>query len=285
MPPHHRLTPASPTSPPAVDKEAWLDEQYELPPWSRTLSGWRHRFVLPFPLCLPDGGPTLQIGQRPVASAAHADEAGGCADGLATGSTVWDAGVVLAAYVYRTYGRMGGGRRLCLDLGAGTGVVGLAAAASGAFGHVVLTDMPSVLPLTRSNVEANAEAVRPARVSVAQLRWDSAADLTAGAAYGPFDLLVGGDLLYRPQVVAPLLHALRVLVQAQTVVILAASIQHSPETLRLFVDEASAHFKVELLPFEVQPQECASREVRLLRLSLDVNKTRQRRARAAVRDV
>ena len=46
---------------------------------------------------------------------------------------------------YHPHGRLGGARRgACLDLGAGTGVVGLAAACSGAFAKVVLSDLPSV---------------------------------------------------------------------------------------------------------------------------------------------
>jgi hypothetical protein len=45
------------------------------------------------------------------------------------------------------------GRRV-LELGAGTGALGIAVAALG--GDVVLTDLPDVVPLTRKNVERNA---------------------------------------------------------------------------------------------------------------------------------
>ena len=45
------------------------------------------------------------------------------------------------------------GRRV-LELGAGTGALGIAVAALG--GDVVITDLPDVVPLTRKNVEANA---------------------------------------------------------------------------------------------------------------------------------
>lgn len=44
------------------------------------------------------------------------------------------------------------GRRV-LELGAGTGALGIAVAALG--GDVVLTDLPDVVPLTRQNVQLN----------------------------------------------------------------------------------------------------------------------------------
>jgi len=247
----------------------WLSEDFELPTWSRTLAGWRERFHLPFSLpLLPGGHKQLSIGQRPVASSSHKQEAAASADGLATGSTVWDAGIVLAAHVFARHANAGSGQLRCLDLGAGTGLVGLAAAASGAFSCVLLTDLPSVLPLTRSNAEANAAVCGSASVRVMPLRWDSKADVQTASAHGPFDLIMGGDLLYRPQVVQPLMHVLCGLAIRQGgCVLLAASIQHSPETLRLFAAAAVASFDVQLLPLGAQASSFTSEEVRLLRLT------------------
>ena len=99
----------------------WLSEDFELPTWSRTLAGWRERFHLPFSLpLLPGGHKQLSIGQRPVASSSHKQEAAASADGLATGSTVWDAGIVLAAHVFARHANAGSGQLRCLDLGAGS---------------------------------------------------------------------------------------------------------------------------------------------------------------------
>ena len=252
-------------------EERFDDESFELPYWSRTLAGWRERFVLPFRFELASGGPVLEIQQSHTASAEHAKEAKASVDGLATGSTVWDAGVVCAAHVYASHrgqAARAGVERRCLDLGSGTGVVGLAAAASGAFSHVMLTDLPSVVSFMQRNISANRSVTGTTEVLAAALRWEESADLRAvAAAHGPFDLIVGGDLLYRPPVVEPLLHALRALVAPSTTVLLAASIQHSPETLRAFVAAAAAAFHVVLLPFDEQPSEYASEEVRLLRLT------------------
>ena len=159
---------------------------------------------------------------------------------------------------------------------SGTGIVGLAAAASGAFSHVLLTDLPSVLPLTSSNANANSAMTRGTSVVVMPLRWDSLTDMLAVSAHGPFDVIVGGDLLYRPQVVEPLIHVIRGLVSrtlpsaraaGMGSVLLAASIQHSPETLRQFAAAAAAWFEVELLGQEAQHPDFSSEEVRLIRLS------------------
>jgi hypothetical protein len=103
------------------------------------------------------------------------------------------------------------------------------------------------------------------------LAWDDARQLAEVAAeHGPFDLLVGGDLLYRPQVVAPLLNALMALTSARTTVLLAASLQHSPQTIGLFANAADeAGFEVERIDHAADgavPQAFMSPEVRILRL-------------------
>ena len=232
----------------------------ELPPWSRTLVGWRQRFVLPFVFELQDV-PTLTLEQAPVVSSEHAKEAQSSADGMSTASTVWDAGMVLAAHLhtaaYRRASAAGSTPRRCLDLGSGTGIVGLAAAATSTFSRVVLTDLPSVAPLLERNAERNPGRAS-VEVEVLPLRWEDAAAVRTAAARGPFDLIVGGDLLYRPPVVEPLLTALSALATEATVVLLAASLQHSPETLRLFKRAAAAAgFAVTVLGLDEQHEQCA----------------------------
>ncbi len=186
------------------------------PPWSRIACSYHERFVRPF--VLPAGGPDeprLELAQSACVSGEHAREARQGSDGAATGSTVWDAGIVLAAHLRRGGEAVLSGtgsaataardaRRALLELGAGTGIVGLGAAASGGFSHVVMSDLPSVLPLIRRNVETNIGALR-SDVAVEPLRWHVADDASSLlAAHGPFDVIVGGDVLYRAQVALPI---------------------------------------------------------------------------------
>lgn len=242
-------------------------EDCELPWWSRTYCGYQERFVQPFQLPL-GGDRALTLTQAPRISAAHSAEASGSSDGGATtGATVWDAGIVLAAHLLQRSRGDGGG--VCLDLGSGTGIVGLAAAASGAFSRVLLSDMPSVVPLLSDNLQRNADVLplRGAPVRAVALRWDDATQLERVRAMGPFDLIVGGDILYREQVVQPLLMAVGALATERTTVLLSASLQHSPSTIRAFVAAATeAGFEVRALDTSSQHADWMSAEVRLLEL-------------------
>jgi predicted nicotinamide N-methyase len=83
------------------------------------------------------------------------------------------------------------GKRI-LEVGAGTGVVGLTAAAHGA--EVVLTDRDIVVPLLKENIR---ESDLPAQAM--QLEWGDSDDISAAKDHGPYDVLVGSDILYAPE--------------------------------------------------------------------------------------
>jgi hypothetical protein len=84
-----------------------------------------------------------------------------------------------------------------LELGAGCGLPGIAAARRGA--HVVMTDLPWVLPLTGYNVDANFDDTDPQRPKLASLQWGCEADAASiTTKYSP-DLVVGADVVYRDE--------------------------------------------------------------------------------------
>ena len=266
---------------------------HELPWWSRTLCGYHQRFTEPFELKLSEiarrSTRTLSIEQRPRVSAAHAAESKASADGLCTGATVWDAGIVLASYVHARAGGAdflpidwaGGARLRCLDLGSGTGIVGLAVAASCVFERVVLTDLPSVVPLLEANAAANSlSGVLACTVQCLPLRWEDESHLDAVAARGPYNLIVAGDVLYRPPVVAPLLNALRRLATpGVTDVLVAASLAHSPESMAAFRDACAPHFELHVVPAADQPEARRSPEVHIYRLRKRASQKKRRRER------
>ena len=83
------------------------------------------------------------------------------------------------------------------QLGAGTGVGGLTAAAFGA--NVLLSDKAELLPLLGVNIEANGLSNNARAV---ELLWGFEAhyERVLGESEGtpPFDLIIGSDLLYAP---------------------------------------------------------------------------------------
>lgn len=101
---------------------------------------------------------------------------------------LWPSAAVLCRWQLRTAERLIRGKDV-LELGAGTGAVGIFAAALGAR-RVTLTDAGS-LHMVRRNVEANRELWRAAatEVHVAPLRWGD--ESQPGA-----DLLLGSDVTY-----------------------------------------------------------------------------------------
>ena len=122
------------------------------------------------------------------------------AGGSLTGAAVWDAALVLAHYLPRVMEAEGGsweGRRV-LELGAGAGLLAIAAAQLGA--SVVATDMDQrVCALCASNAAKN--GVDASRLSTAILPWGSASAVaeldarTAGGGAG-WDVVLAADCLY-----------------------------------------------------------------------------------------
>ena len=94
-----------------------------------------------------------------------------------------------------------------IELGAGTGLVGLAVAAIFDV-HVHLTDLPAIVPNLRANVASNADG----STSVGELDWSKLSCLQ-GEAKQKYDLVVAADPLYSPQhpswLVAAIMHVLK----------------------------------------------------------------------------
>jgi len=123
---------------------------------------------------------------------------------MGTGGVVWSGGIGLARYLEQQYGTAGMAGRRVLELGCGTGLVSLVAAALGAV--VTATDIASVLSsVTVANLEAHSWL--SGSVTPLELVWGSTAlEPLFGRESGWWDLVVGADVLYHAQH-APLLLA------------------------------------------------------------------------------
>jgi predicted nicotinamide N-methyase len=171
---------------------------------------------------------------------------------------VWEAGVALAEYLSRHMGERELRGRRVLELGAGPGIAGIAAAMRGA--HVTLTDRDTAL--LQQNVEAHAQAIHAAgqclprrrsimssaRITVgclsasgstggsaqaAVLDWE---DPSAAACSRPYSLLIGADLVYTAAAGHHLCAALRAVLACNPgcPLLLAHCSRHSVVDARLF---------------------------------------------------
>mmetsp|Transcript_17165 Transcript_17165/g.44637 ORF Transcript_17165/g.44637 Transcript_17165/m.44637 type:complete len:211 (-) Transcript_17165:2-634(-) len=125
---------------------------------------------------------------------------------------VWGAGATLAAHLMSGPGRcLFDERPDVIELGSGTGVVGMAAAVAGA-SSVILTDLEEALPQLNATIHDNSEALSGADVRAAALPWGDV-DAVYDVAPSGCDLIIGADLLYQPAVFDALLATLAELQQ------------------------------------------------------------------------
>ncbi len=136
--------------------------------------------------------------------------------GAQLGSSLWHSALPLCDWLYsnlRLWGDRSRSRRI-LELGAGCGTCGIAAAMAPPGGHtVVLTDKAEVCDHLQRNVAANGAAVLAAgsSVHVAPLLWRHAlpqsvvwTEWDAVKRHGPFDVIIACECVYE----LPLLEAL-----------------------------------------------------------------------------
>lgn len=105
------------------------------------------------------------------------------------GATIWDSALLLASVLQRQ-SDLAGAR--AVELGAGTGLVGMCLAKLGA--KVTLTERALALPLLRQNIAENGLDAGPSAARVEDLSWG--VQLPAWATDAPFDIVVGSDLVF-----------------------------------------------------------------------------------------
>lgn len=171
------------------------------------------------------------------------------------GTTVWDASIVLAKFFEKN--AVGRGNfsiaklhhRQCLELGAGTGLAGIALALYGA--NVTFTDIQSVLPLLKKNVEDNilksttCQSNIVGSVDIKELDWSNEATYTQFKP--PYDYIIAADCVYGEAAVKPFLRTVLQMANKKTVVLIANEMRcqtvHS-----MFMDLFSDFFIVKKLP-------------------------------------
>ena len=163
------------------------------------------------------------------------------ADG-ATGMNTWDAAVVLASYL-ETHPEIVRGKTV-LELGSGTGLGGMAAAALGAK-KTLLTDLEYTLSNIQANIDSNMSVITGMDISVAMVDWfrpetyrifsNSEAEMgepeeREGEGEGEgeegreklnWDVILAADVVWLEHLVKPLLQAIDAMSGQQSVLLIS----------------------------------------------------------------
>ncbi|XP_076155556.1 protein N-lysine methyltransferase METTL21D-like [Alosa pseudoharengus] len=186
------------------------------------------------------------------------------------GHVVWDAAIVLGKYLEtESFLNSSSGvsfwtSKNVLELGAGTGIVGLVAATLGA--HVILTDLDDLQQLLQKNITEN-QALITGSATAKVLRWgENTTDVLP-----PPDVILMADCIYYEQSVEPLVETLKALAEEKTCIICCYEQRTegvNPEIERRFFERLLQHFQSEEIPPDKQDPEFNSPEIRLLHLHL-----------------
>lgn len=130
-----------------------------------------------------------------------------------------------------------------IELGAGTGLVGIVAALMGA--KVTTTDREPALEFLSANVKSNLPPDSQVSVDVSELTWGEGLERYPA---GGFDIILGADIIYLEDTFVPLLKTLDYLCSDSTVVLLACKIRYERDTN--FLEMLKQRFTVEEVYFD-----------------------------------
>lgn len=206
------------------------------------MAGVRH-------LELADTLPVVQVPQKDVGEEAV---------------VVWDAALVLAYFLLKQ--DLIQPDTKVLELGAGTGAVGLVAATLGAK-RVVITDLPRILPLLQEGIALNPNL---SNIEARALSWGHQEDLDQ-LEFVP-DLVLVSDCIYYEASVDPLISTLKSLVGSQTAtrILLSYEVRDYLESKKIIAKEffraVGENFRIKPFPTSACHEEFSSDDIRVIEL-------------------
>ncbi|XP_005159014.1 protein N-lysine methyltransferase METTL21D isoform X1 [Danio rerio] len=185
------------------------------------------------------------------------------------GCVVWDAAIVLSKYLEtEQFCSIGSGVSMwssknIIELGAGTGLVGLVAASLGA--NVTLTDLEDLQPLLQLNIKKNQQLIHTGSVTAKVLKWGANVD---DFLPHPHYILMA-DCIYYEQSVEPLVETLKLLAGPETCIICCyeqRTVGVNPEIEKRFFELLLQDFQSEEISSEKQDPEFNSPDIHILHL-------------------
>lgn len=159
-----------------------------------------------------------------------------------TGGIVWETSFLLATFLEQQ--KLIRKNAKVLEVGAGCGMLGCVLACHGC--RVVLSEATEAMVNLERNVQAVVAAHRHNLIAQARLlRWDNSDDILkiARSDVAPFDLILGTDVIFKPDLVEPLLKAISAMSHPATVVYLCFQ-ERCAESHRLLMTLAPTYFEV-----------------------------------------
>ncbi|XP_047467312.1 protein-lysine methyltransferase METTL21D [Mugil cephalus] len=185
------------------------------------------------------------------------------------GCVVWDAAIALAKYLEtkQFYDPSSGvnvwSGRTVVELGAGTGVVGLMAATLGA--QVIVTDLEDLQTLLGVNIQENQALISSGSITAKVLKWGD----DVSAFLPPPHYVLMADCIYYEQSIVPLVESLKLLSGPETCIICCYEQRTegvNPEVERRFFELLQHNFSCEKIPLENQDPEFNSPDIHILHI-------------------
>ncbi|XP_022287851.2 protein N-lysine methyltransferase METTL21D-like [Crassostrea virginica] len=179
------------------------------------------------------------------------------------GCVVWDAALVLSKYLETPDFDKGGllkGKKI-LELGSGTGCVGIVAAYLGA--DVTITDLPDFVPLIKMNIEEN-KALIKGTTEAAPLTWGQ--DILSNN----FHYILLADCIYYEESIEHLVDAILSHCQEDTEVLCCyeeRTTGNKPQLQRTFFKLIDANFNTEEIPLEQHDTHFRSEDIHIFKFT------------------
>ncbi|CBJ26565.1 conserved unknown protein [Ectocarpus siliculosus] len=145
--------------------------------------------------------------------------------GVGIGGGLWSTGILLTEHLAKhaaLYDRVFKGKRV-LELGSGTGLVGLAAARFGPPLEVVITDLESHVDICKRNVASQDDMGAQGLCSVRVEAYDWSSEVPEELGEVPFDVILATDVAYYEHLYAPFVQALERTAGQHTLVLLGVT--------------------------------------------------------------
>ncbi|XP_075757837.1 EEF1A lysine methyltransferase 3 isoform X2 [Pelodiscus sinensis] len=157
---------------------------------------------------------------------------------LGVAAPVWEAALTLCKYFEEQKLSFWG--KTVIELGAGTGIVGILATLLG--GDVTLTDLPLALKQIQENVRRNVPAEHLARARVCALTWG----LNHEEFLRDYDFILGADIVYLKDTYPMLIRTLRHLCGPHSTIYLSSKMRQEHSTAVFYDGLLPEHFTSEL---------------------------------------